>query len=149
VYDVVVSGCRIGAKLEGYDRTYEKYDFNDNWHYAAGAWAYNSSLAGEGTIGPLPRGDVYTVATPSGPWIKYTPNTYDSTRVMLGLRTFEEEEAVTVTVTDFLAVGDSWEFRNPKDFHGTPFQSGTCAESTISINMSDDFACGVLVNLGQ
>ena len=148
VTDLVVTGCRIGATLNVYhvNNPYVNCSFSNNWERYSGVWAYNTSYTATGPLVP-PRAEVYANATPSGPWVKLQVNEYDTSRAMLSIRVFDEAETVAVPIAGLLSVGDQWELRDARDYRGDPLQTGTCSDATITINMPDEFHCGVLTRI--
>lgn len=89
----------------------------------------------------IPRG----AARPAQPRCVLLPNRYDARRAHLAVFNFGGGKSVKVNVKGFLADGQKFTLKDPKDFFGKPLASGTCAGEEITVGVEGEFAVFIVL----
>lgn len=106
----------------------------DTWMWANG-WS-----------GPRYFSDGLTTFTepgiPATPQVRAYPSIYDWRRVHVGVLAFNGETAYAWDPGSLLLSGQKFELRDPRDFWGTPLQTGVYAGGTISLPLTGGSGAG-------
>lgn len=72
------------------------------------------------------------------------PNQYDSSKAFVVIYNWANQTSVPVNLSDFLAVGESYQIRKVENYHGSPVASGVFSSANVSFPMNNrDIASAV------
>ena len=130
-----------GRVLAFADPNTAAYGWSGNTHYrsaTANAWGFSgtdytfSSWQQQTGLGAT---DQVAGVTPTAPKIFVRPNKYEPGRANIIVYNWGRQSAVSVDLSNVLAVGQRYEIRNVQDIFGTPVVSGLYSGGSVTLPM--------------
>ena len=131
-----------GRVLAFADPNTAAYDWSGNTHYRSGsasAWGFGGTDYSFGNwrqATNLGATDQNPGTTPSAPAVFVRPNKYEPGRANVIVYNWARQSAVSVDLSNVLAVGQGFEIRNVQDLWGAPIVSGVYGGSLVSVPMN-------------